>query len=355
MKNVILPNLRPSAGSQLVRLVREGALPALRLLARPSTLTQIPRLFGEGLAPARRMLIQAHNNREMARLIQEGTPITYVCSFGRSGNTWMRHLLCDILLQNQGIQTTTELPIGPGKIVPDYHTDLIARRDASVQTAGCLVKIHDTIPTLQKRIGGDPAVRQCRYLYLYRTPEDALVSVFHLYLREKYIHSKSGKDVDLFCLEFLSGWIKNVNSYLVDLNEGVDIHLVSYEQLLDDTTTVLSRALGWLGIPYTEATVSRADSNMKFGKLQAMEAKTLEGKIPFFRRGCSGAGSLELKPDTLSKIRDATQHLISRADEMLALQVSRNQTVREKPAPPFTDKADCRNASAKAIPACNGC
>jgi Sulfotransferase domain len=343
------PNLRPIKASQLVRFLREGAIPTVRTLLRPSTLAQLPRLFKEGIAPARRMFIQAHNNREMARMIREKAQVTFVCSFARSGNTWMRYLMCDVLLQNQGFVTTTELAVDPGRIIPDYYAQMIARRDTSVKTPGHLIKTHDLIPMLQAHIGGDPGVRQCRYLYLYRTPEDALVSLFHLYLREKYIRSKAGRDIDLFCLEALPTWVEHLKSYLDALDEGGDIHLVFYDQLLRQTTAVLRDTLEWLGVPYTDAVLNHADSNMKFGNLQAMEAKTLGGRIPFFRRGSDGSGSKELKPETLSRIRDATQHVFARANERLARQSMRTQAIRN--APPFSVNRENRNGNEKVLPA----
>jgi hypothetical protein len=353
MKNAKPPKARPFSIGQLVQTLCQGAGPALQLLSRPSTLVQIPRLFTEGLGPVQRMFIQAHNNREIARLVREQAPVTFVCSFARSGGTWMCYLLCDVLLQNQGIQTTTELPIDPWKIITHYYEGLIVRRDPSVQTPGYMIRTHNLIPELQQHIGGDPAVRKCRYLYLYRSPEDALVSTFHLYRREKFLRSKFCHDIDLFCLDFIAGWLQHVNSYLDALDEGVEVHLVSYDQLLQRTTAVLSETLRWLGIPHTEASVARADSNMKFNKLQAMEAKTLGGRIPFFRRGCNGSGSLELKPETLSKIRDATHALFARANECLARQSSRNQALREGPPPTLSPEPNSRNGRAEVVPASN--
>ena len=353
MKKTILQNDRPPAVSQFAKILRETIFPALRLLVRPSTLVQIPRLLGEGMAPVERLFVQAHNNREMARLVRAGAPVTFVASFGRSGNTWMRYLVCDVLLQNKGFQTTTELPIDPGRIIPDYHAQLIARRDMSVQPPSCMIKIHDSIPLLQQRIGGDPAARKCKYLYLYRAPEDALVSTFHLYLREKYIRSKSGHDIDLFCLEFLPYWLNNVTSYLDDLDDGVDIHLVSYGQLLQQPTTVLEETLNWLGIPHTEATVAHAVSNMQFKNLQKMEAKTLNGRIPFFRRGGNDSGRLELKHETYSKIREATQHLMARANESLSRQYFRSRAVRD--TTPVSAKTEFRNGHTIAASAPNRC
>jgi hypothetical protein len=354
MKNSKLPNARSRPGPQFAKILRQGAGPALRLLIRPGTLAQLPRLFVEGFAPARRMFVQAHNDREMARLIREKTPVTYVCSFARSGNTWMRYLVSDVLLQNLGIETTTDLPIEPAEIIPDYYEQLIARRNTTVKTPGCMIKTHDLIPMLQKRVGGDAGVRQCRYLYLFRMPEDALVSFFHLYLREKFIRSKAGGDIDLFCLEALPGWLEHVSSYLDAADEGLDVHLVSYEELLRQPLTVLSETLRWLGIPHTPASVMRANSNMQFSNLQALEARTLEGRIPFFRRGRDGSGILELEPDTVAQIRAATKHLVARANDSLARQGIKNQVADGRPAAAAQPRIHSGNGQVELAPLSGG-
>jgi hypothetical protein len=338
------------------KIIRQSALPALRMLVRPSTLAQIPRLFREGFGPAQRMFIVAHNNRELARMVREQIPVAFVASWLRSGSTWMCYLLCDILLQNEGMITTTELPFDRKRIVMDQYARLLVRREPTIRTKGYLIKTHDLIPELQARVNGDPAVRQCKYLYLYRTPEDTLVSLCHYYRREKWLQSRPGydlacRDMDLFCLEFIPGWVEHVSNYLNALDEGLDVHLVSYDQLLRETTVVLSQSLSWLGIPHTEASVAHAHSNMEFGKLQAVEAKTLKGGIPFFRRGREGAGKQELKPETLSKIRDATRDLFARANERLARQSSRNQPVREGFSSAFSVEPNSLKGRALATPA----
>jgi len=94
-------------GRAIIANPLQGTFPALGLLLRGSTLAQLPRLLLEGLAPARRMFIQGFNNSELARLVRNHTPVTFVCSYARSGNTWMRYLLSDIRLQNEGLETST--------------------------------------------------------------------------------------------------------------------------------------------------------------------------------------------------------------------------------------------------------
>jgi hypothetical protein len=325
----------------------QGAVPAVRLLTRPSTLVQLPRLFREGFGPARRLLIQAHNNREIARMLREQKPITFLCCFARSGNTWMRYLISDVLLQNAGVETTTKLPVDPGAIIPTYYAYLIARRNASVQLPSCLIMTHHTIPMLETRVCNDPAIRKCRFLYLFRTPEDALVSQFHLHLREKFIRSNCGGDIDRFCIEFLPGWLESVSTTLDALDLGTDMHLVSYSDLLRQPDVVLGETLQWLGVSHTSEKVARAVSNMEFGKLREMEkgiggefrpypgrpdgAKTEDSRIPFFRRGQDGSGARELKVETLTEIRAATELLLARANDRLARQKLKSRASGQAP------------------------
>ncbi|HEY3861279.1 MAG TPA: sulfotransferase domain-containing protein [Verrucomicrobiae bacterium] len=317
---------------QSAQILAQGTGPALGLLMRGSTLAQLPRLLLEGLAPARRMFIQGFNNSELATIVREHTPITFVCSYARSGNTWMRYLLSDIRLQNEGVQTTTDLP-QPARIVPDYYTDLVTPR-AATEGYGYLVKTHDTIPLLQKRIGGDPGIRKCRFLYLFRPPEDVLVSLFHISLREKYIHSKSGNNIDAFCLEFLWAWEEHVAGYLDELDQGVPIYLVCYDELLREPAPILEAVLRWLGVPHTAESVHRAESNMRFGKLQAMEARALNGGSRLFRRGVDGSGVSELKPETLAQIRAKTKDLMTRAYDSLARQKAKHPVELKAPSNP---------------------
>jgi hypothetical protein len=331
------PTAAPSgAASQFVRTALQGAIPAMRLLFKPDTVAQLPRLFGEGFAPVRRMFVQAHNNYYLARMLDQPETITFVTSANRSGNTWMRYLICDVLLQNTGVQTTTELPVDHLDIIPSYYEKLLARTKTSVPAPGRLIMTHFTIPLVQQLVGGDARVRKWRYLYLYRTPEDTLVSYFYLHLREKYIRSKCGGNIDFFCLEMLPGWVEHVTSFLDALDGGVDIHLACYGEMLRDPNGVLRETLRWLGIPFTDGMVARANANMQFSNLKAMEARNKgrnetdrshhsspragAEKVPFFRQGREGGGAAELKPETLSKIRSVAGPVFTRANELLARQ-----------------------------------
>ena len=352
MKQTKLPSAQPLTVVQSAQILCRGAGPALGLLLRGSTFAQLPRLLLEGLAPARRLFVQGYNNSELARLVRDHARVTFVCSYARSGNTWMRYLLSDIRLQNEGLETTTD-KAQPAKIVPDYYTDLITTR-ASTASCGYLIKTHDMIPHLQERVGGDPGVRQCRYLYLFRySPEDVLVSLFHISLREKYIRSSAGGNIDLFCLEYLPAWAEHVTNYLDALDSGVAIYLVCYDELLRQPAAILSAALRWLGIPHTEESVRRAESNacVSAASCRRLEARALNGGSRLFRRGVDGSGVSELKPDTLSQIRAATKDVMARANESLARQRAKDRPGAIPPSDSSSFAADSFSGRGETTPA----
>ena len=165
--------------------------------------------------------------------------------------------------------------------------------------------------------------RACKHVYLYRSPEDALVSLFHYHDRQKHLKSKAAAGIDAFCLAFLPSWEDNLAGYLRAADEGFPVLFVPYELLLQYPAEILSSLLRWLGARHDGATVERAVSNMQFSKLQAVEARGLfNDEAFFFRQGCKGSGRAELQPSTLDIIQERTAHLMERANARVLIQQS---------------------------------
>ncbi len=313
---------------QRARLYQECFRLGLRLV-NPKTMRWIPRLLAEGVGPLRRVtrlkFIEAHNMREIKNLLGQGVPITFITSFPRSGNTWMRYLLSDVFLQNHGIDTNTKLAVHPDEIIADFYCSRVALRNTAVRTPGVLLKSHDSFEQLRKRFWGnrhrtEQSFQRCRHLYLYRSPEDALVSLYHYDMRENVAGTHaSGRDqpeIDLYCREALPGWVGHLSGYLAAAESGVPIYFASYEQLLADPNKVLGEVLQWLGVPHSGSILERAALNMQFQKLKATDARDMGNN------GRSGAGSIELKASTIELIRKSTSHLVERANR--------------RPGPPLT-------------------
>jgi hypothetical protein len=308
---------------------------ALGLLLKPRNLRHIPRLLREGPSPLYRLAIQAHNTSEITRLLREGWQLSFVTSFPRSGNTWVRYLLADVFLQIHGLETATELPVHPDKIVPDFYCHWIARRDVTIPTPAVFVKTHDTFQQLQGRFGGArlrkragasaavPPFRGCKHIYLYRSPEDALVSLFHYHDCQKHLKDKAAAGIDAFCQAWLPLWEENLAGYLRAANEGFPVLFVPYELLLQYPAEILSNLLRWVGVRHDGTTVERAVTHMQFSKLQAMETRNVfKEEAFFFRRGCKGSGRTELQPATMDLIQQRTAHLLEQANIRVLMQQS---------------------------------
>lgn len=88
----------------------------------------------------------------------------FLASFPRSGNTWMRLLLSDLILQTQGFSTGTG-----GNIIPDvYRVDIEEwNRDSRInQLPFRIIKTHELLQEEYSKI-----------IYSFRKPADSLCSL----------------------------------------------------------------------------------------------------------------------------------------------------------------------------------
>ena len=320
--------------SALARLMVDTVAATARMTCRKDTVRQWPRMFHEGIDPLVHLFLQANNTALIDQWLDRGTKVVFLSSFPRSGNTWMRYLLSDVLLQMHGLKTTTRLPIHPDNLMPEFGTNCIARRIRRCPTLDLMgppaafikshfpFERHVDIFAREK----DKHPRDCRILYLFRTPEDALVSFFHMCERQPWARGKTTQGLDAFCRVEAANWVKNVSSYFKAADEGYPVFFLSYEKLLENPAIVLENILRWLEIKHDDQMVPRAVSNMKFVKLQAMEMQESQFDFNsnernlFFRRGCSGSGRTELPDSTLQEIHKLTGAIFDQANQRQASQ-----------------------------------
>ena len=144
--------------------------------------------------------------------------------------------------------------------------------------------------------------------------------MFHVYLRVNYVQSKSGNDIDAFCLEYLPGWISHITSHLTAAHDGTSVFFVSYHDLLQRPEAGLAEMLTWLGASHTPEILERAVSNTHFKKVKALEPNFQLQYKPLLRSGQDGSGNRELKPETLRIIHESTAKLMAQADQHVARQ-----------------------------------
>jgi hypothetical protein len=203
---------------------------------------------------------------------------------------------------------------------------------------------------LQERFGGArrrgvagsgaAALRGCKLVYVYRSPEDALVSLFHFFTDQRQFKAKTAAGIDAFCRAYLPQWEDNMAGYLRAADEGFPVLFVPYELLVQYPAEIMGGLLRWLGVRHDGAMVERAVSNMQFSKLQALEASTRPNEeVVFFRRGRKGSGRSELQESTMNFIQERTAQLMEQANRRVLMQQSQG-----RPASPKTTQI-LRNAA----------
>jgi len=220
-------------------------------------------------------------------------------SYPRSGNTWIRMLTTDLILQSKGHETRTKLPIGPDIVFPDIHADPITQDSFVLSEDTLLIKTHLQKDFLEKNIRNFHNVRN---IVLYRDPIDSLVSYFHF--SKKYDLIDKDYSVDKFCKENASKWNRFYKSY----NEPNNCITISYENTTINGPDTMAKLCEYLKINNESASIKKALANMSFKNLQNLEfSKRKENR--FFREGKIGNGRSEVSTETLRSVRNATKEI----------------------------------------------
>jgi hypothetical protein len=357
---------QPLTLTELAGLALSSIGHALRLLFHPTTFQQWRRIFREGRDPVDHLLIQANNTAIINRLLKDGTKVVFISSFFRSGNTWIRYMLSDLFLQMQDVETETRLPLHPDDLIPHFRFNCMGQRLLRFtqwfkNSPVVFVKTHSLFSRVEQIIGANgPAKGDCRALYVYRAPEDALVSFYHFCLHQPGWETRPTVGIDEFCLQQLPDWMASVSSYLNAAAEGFPTFLVSYESLSAHPGEVMRDLLDWIGLPCEEEMLERATTHMQFDKLQRMEvqdnpAQKADKQKLFFRRGQPGAGRLELKDATLQEIRRRTAALVQQAEELRLAQgkIVPVSQLQEANRPAYAERSDEARRSAAAASECS--
>jgi hypothetical protein len=269
-------------------------------------------------------------------------------SFPKSGNTWTRFLLGNLMNPGNPINFA-EIE----RVVPDIAA--CPRADFRRVPRPRLIKSHD---------GFDPRYR--RVIYIIRDPRDVAVSL--------YFYAKKVKNIDdSFSLEafikrlFVPGrnyagtWGENAGSWLINASNvaafclprigahsaalgpavladakapapgatghGRKFLLVRYEDLLDDAHAGLWRIADFLGLQASSERIeqavarSSADSMRKLESAQSLQWQTTRETrkdIPFVRQAKSGQWRTALSANSVAEIESAWGHLMRLAGYELA-------------------------------------
>lgn len=267
--------------------------------------------------------------------------VVWLASYPKSGNTWLRILLANLLADGDGPQDINGLDLpfrvaSHRRLVDDLSlldSDLLRHDEveklralthdafAAEQSSAVFVKTHDAYTRLDD---GTPVLgrRGRAAVCLVRDPRDVAVSyAFHSDFSFTCSIAAMGDATNILTgyrhaqtPQRLLDWSGHVKSWLDQAD--IPIHVIRYEDLLADTAGEFVRTLAFLGIAADTEAVARAVRHAAFAALQAQEkvADFAEraGSALFFREGRSGAWRQHLTIEEVRTIEDAHRATMER-------------------------------------------
>ena len=211
-------------------------------------------------------------------------------------------MIADILLQQQGFQTETKLPVNEREILPDMD-----RGDLE----SCQHPDFAPLATAKSHICHMPWMHKA--VFLLRQPADSLVSHFHFHTRYPALRAEAEIGLDAFCLKYAEQWYDHAMSFVWACEEKPEHFIpVTYESLLDSTEKNLRHVLIHLEINASDDQVTRAISNHGFENYLGHEPERTPNER-FFRRGKKDSGKSELAQKTFNRINRLCWPLYERA------------------------------------------
>lgn len=233
---------------------------------------------------------------------------SFIVSYPRSGSTWLRFMVGNLLQQRNPISFRNI-----ERVIPDIHVNS-ARYIAKIPRPRIL-KSHEYF---------DPRYR--KVVYLVRDPRDIAISYYRYY--RKVRRFPDGYPVERYIAGFLSGnlqswgsWGENVASWL-GVRKDTDLFLLMrYEDLLEDPVAELRTVANFLGLRSTTCELEKSvelSSAKHMRELERAEGKdwaTIKGSrqdVPFVGAAKAGIWRSELQADALLAIESAWGNMMEK-------------------------------------------
>ncbi len=193
----------------------------------------------------------------------------FLVSFPKSGNTWTRFLLGNLIFPDRPV-TFANIHI----LIPCPISTSI--RDFRRTPRPRIIKSHECF---------NP--RFPRVIYIVRDPRDVVVSQYHFNRKMRYIADDlpieaflgpfmAGQTND-GCREFPPGsWGQNVVTWLATSEGGPRFLMLRYEDMVADTARELRKIVAFLELNTTAEQIDRAVEQSSVGRMQKLEQAQID-------------------------------------------------------------------------------
>ena len=225
---------------------------------------------------------------------------TFIASYPRSGNTWTRFLIANLMHPQRPV-TFANIEA----IIPD--TAALSSRKFRRASRPRVIKTHEYFEPRYRKV-----------IYLVRDPRDVALSLYNF--RRKYRSVDDSYLIERYVAErFLSGdldvsWGEHVGSWLGTRMNQPGFLLLRYEDLLQDPAHELNRLAGFLGLAVSTETVLQAIERSSANRLRQLEKieheawVTTKGKradVPFIAEAVAGTWKQKLPGPSVALIESS--------------------------------------------------
>lgn len=225
----------------------------------------------------------------------------FIVSYPKSGNTWVRFLLANLIAPGRPVDFSSV-----HGIIPDIYR---ARAlDLRATAAPRLLKSHEYF---------DPRYR--RAVYVVRDPRDVVISYYHHHRRQETMPGSFS--MERYVRRFIAGeldaygsWRDHVGSWLGARRHHPGFLLVRYEDLSAAPERELRRMIDFLQLPCHKQSLADVIERCSFEEMRRLErfqveiTRTLEprrARMPFVRSAKVGGWTVELDPKLAGCIVEA--------------------------------------------------
>lgn len=233
---------------------------------------------------------------------------TFLVSYPKSGNTWVRLLISNLLSPAKPADFWTM-----NRLVPELEG--VTKRHLATMPQPRIIKSHFCF---------DP--RYPRVIYIVRDPRDVVISEYHYQRKTRIINDQY--PLEDYVSQFIAGktcpqdgsWGEHVAGWLVVRYGDPRFLLVRYETLLCHTIEELARMAAFLGISATQQRLAEVAERSSVDRMRNLEAtqgnasSLMRGSrkdVPFVRAAKSGNWRSDLRSSLVEKIEAAWSPIMS--------------------------------------------
>jgi hypothetical protein len=221
-----------------------------------------------------------------------------LASYQKTGNTWLKFLLADILTGAEPDFERSE------RAIPLLGRP--AAGAAPLPGGGHLWKSHEPYSPLFRR-------RCARAIYLVRDARDVAISEYHFLQRKGRFAGDLGSFLDVFLAGRADGygsWDDHVASFTAGWRGTADARIVvRYEDMLADCAGTLATVLRFLAIAAAPERVALAVERNSFAGMRAKEV-VAAGTTPQVRAGQAGQWRAQLTAEQAARFWAALPQLV---------------------------------------------